>query len=62
MVKRNQGLFIRISDEEMNRLNSAWFDYVAKLGRPISKSEYIRRILMFFCDAIKSEEESSDGK
>ena len=60
-MKRNQGLFIRISDEEIQRLNFAWFDYVAKAGVPISRSEYIRRILMFFCDAIKSEEEGSDG-
>ena len=62
-MKRNQGLFIRISDEEMNRLNSAWFDYVAKAGRPISKSEYIRRILSTFCDAVDlGKKEVNDGK
>jgi hypothetical protein len=62
-MKRNQGLFIRISDDEMNRLNSAWYDCVTRAGKPVSKSEFIRRVLMVFCDLSEhSNEEANDGK
>ena len=62
-MKRNQGLFIRISDEEMNRLNSAWFDCVTRSGHPVSKSEFVRRVLMIYCNLVeRSREEANDGK
>lgn len=62
-MKRNQGLFIRISDDEKNRLNSAWYDCVTRAGKPVSKSEFIRMILMVFCYLSEhSNEEANDDE
>ena len=40
--KKDNTILIRLSDDEMRRLNDGWFKAVSLAGRPITKSEYIR--------------------
>lgn len=40
--KKDNTVLIRLSDDEMRKLNDGWFKAVALAGRPITKSEYLR--------------------
>lgn len=40
--KKDNSILIRLSDEEMKKLNDGWFKAVSLAGRPVTKSEYIR--------------------
>lgn len=64
-MKRDRGMFIRLSDKELEAINSAWFDYIGMSGKPVSKSEFIRVAVLMFCARIVSvtnPEEANDGK
>jgi len=64
-MKRNKGIFIRLSDKELEVINSAWFDYIGMAGKPVSKSEFIRLAVKVFCARIISvipPEEANDDK
>lgn len=41
--KKDNTILIRLSDDEMRQLNDGWFKAVSMAGRPITKSEYIRK-------------------
>lgn len=45
MAKKDNTILIRLSDEEMRELNDGWFRAVEIAGRPINKSEYIRKCI-----------------
>lgn len=45
MAKKDNTMLIRLSDEEMRELNDGWFRAVEIAGRPITKSEYIRKCI-----------------
>lgn len=44
-MKKDTSLYLRLSETELNNINSAWFDFVAASGHPISRSEFLRRII-----------------
>lgn len=44
-MQKNQSLYLRLSEKELDAINSVWFDYVAKSGKPVSRSEFIRQAL-----------------
>lgn len=58
-AKKDNSLLIRLSDDEMKRLNDGWFKAVAIAGRPLTKSEYVRKCIdltfKYFNDLEKAE-------
>ena len=44
-MKKDTSIFLRLSEKELDNINSAWFDFVAASGHPISRSEFLRRII-----------------
>lgn len=54
--KKDNSILIRLSDEEMKKLNDGWFRSVSMAGRPVTKSEYIRSCISFMADFLKAEE------
>ena len=54
-MKKDTSLYLRLSEAELDAINSAWFDFVAASGHPISRSEFLRRIIA--AHIIKSKEE-----
>lgn len=56
--KKDNSILIRLSDEEMKKLNDGWFRSVALAGRPVTKSEYIRSCIDFMGEWLaKTEQE-----
>ena len=51
--KKDNSILIRLSDEEMKKLNDGWFRSVSMAGRPVSKSEYIRSCIGLMGDRLK---------
>lgn len=43
--KKDNTILIRLSDDEIRRLNDGWFKAVSLAGRPLTKSEYIRKCI-----------------
>lgn len=44
---KDNSIIIRLSDEELRQLNDGWFKAVSIAGRPLTKSEYIRKCISF---------------
>ena len=47
MQKKDNSIFVRFSDDEMRQLNDGWFRAVGLVGRPVTKSEYIRACIRY---------------
>lgn len=59
--KKDNSILIRLSDEEMKKLNDGWFRSVSFAGRPVSKSEYIRSCINFMADFLKEKEAEDES-
>lgn len=54
-MEKNTSIYLRLSDAELENINSAWFDYVAGSGHPISRSEFLRRIIASYIVKMREE-------
>lgn len=54
-MKKDTSLYLRLSEAELENINSAWFDYVAGSGHPISRSEFLRRIIASYIIKMREE-------
>ena len=59
-MKKDTSLYLRLSEAELENINSAWFDFVAASGHPISRSEFLRRIIA--AHILKSKEEMTNDR
>ena len=59
--KKDNSILIRLSDEEVKKLNDGWFMAVAIAGRPITKSEYMRKCIDITYNYLKDLEGSDNG-
>lgn len=59
--KKDNSILIRLSDEEVKKLNDGWFKAVAIAGRPITKSEYMRKCIDITYNYLKDLEVAENG-
>lgn len=56
-TKKDNSVFIRLTEDELRQLNDGWFLYVQEFGKPISKSEYIRVCIRGMLNVLKQVKE-----
>ena len=57
--QKERSLLIRLTESDLADLDRAYTDAVAKLGKPMARSEFIRQALRAYYEAMKEED---DGK
>ena len=58
--KKDNSLLIRLSDEDLKKLNDGWYSAVSLLGRPVTKSEYVRTCIGLAYDNFTRLERGDD--
>ena len=59
--KKDNSILIRLTDEEVKKLNDGWFKAVAIAGSPITKSEYMRKCIDITYNYLKDLEVAENG-
>lgn len=58
--KKDNSLLIRLSDEDMKKLNDGWFKAVTIKGRPVTKSEYLRDCISYMLQFLTQLEQNNE--
>ena len=58
MSKKENSVLLRLSDAELKELNDGWYEAVKLYGRPLSRTEYIKRALQGMARAVRMEMEA----
>ena len=56
--QKEKSLLIRLTESDLENLDHAYADAVAKLGKPLSRSEFIRCALRAYYEAMKEKYEA----
>ena len=61
-MSKNTGIYLRLSNAELDAINDAWISMIQRSGRPVSRSEFIRIMIGSYIFKYKADVEKFEDR